>query len=758
MKMAPQPSKEQVELDMERKEELILAKQLRACRVNILPRMDLQSFGFKKPEPPPAPRKKSLQLPQPKAEHVRKASNPVALRYWNQCMSAAEGNQSPTTQPTNDQRQGEFDTLDLPWLSKSDVEQSPSPNPSPALNKPKISVPDIRRHMQEVKSNTNWEEILREDQVYQDLKVDKPKFYRQTRHSAVQQQRTQKHTTFTTGQNMSNSVHANSPRHPGQQPETKHIRNSQVEPPAPPKPKHLSNPKPAATNPTQLRQPQRDHDDPSPMNDRRNVVYDKILSTAGQGITRDNEKTEAKMNLNRFITIGMMKNDAAGPDRKSSFIGGSGPSTISDQKAKVPTNRDQDRTNVPSLPKKDSFKAADNGSPSSVGRHQGQGQFQFKSQKLIQEKQFLQQVTKDGGTDKQFLETRTATMKKDDASISSNYSSFDSESDMELAQEDGPVTKDKVENSSERNELTSKKGQLPTSSDNNGQTARSSGSNGLTVIRGDRNGQHVSSSDNRGQTATSSGASDGQTSSEATSDHSQVVLNYLNYADIKDIGCCVVDKLDEMRKNALGMLLYREMSAGLVKEILAQELLSKSSAEILTMLHSLQPQVLDSLIVQLATQSNSAVQTSLVNKLSRQDSLTDRLAAADKQERRAILARFKDDLYDDDKEDKRMSETIKTDGEELARIPDIVVSPDNDEMDSETEDRSDAFLSVYSDNPEREANSRSFKEDDKLLNSTKEEGEEEEFEEEIWEEGEEWEEEEDEYIVDTFDGSFSITL
>ena len=30
------------------------------------------------------------------------------------------------------------------------------------------------------------------------------------------------------------------------------------------------------------------------------------------------------------------------------------------------------------------------------------------------------------------------------------------------------------------------------------------------------------------------------------------MLNYLNYADIKDIGCCVVDKLDEMRKNALG--------------------------------------------------------------------------------------------------------------------------------------------------------------------------------------------------------------
>ena len=87
------------------------------------------------------------------------------------------------------------------------------------------------------------------------------------------------------------------------------------------------------------------------------------------------------------------------------YTGGTGASTISDQKAKVPTNRDQDRTNVPSLPKKDSFKASGNESPS-VDRNQGQGQFQFKSQKLIQEKQFLQQVTKDGGTDKQFLGKR----------------------------------------------------------------------------------------------------------------------------------------------------------------------------------------------------------------------------------------------------------------------------------------------------------------------------------------------------------------
>ena len=33
------PTQQRVELDMDRKEELILAKQLRACRVQILPRV-----------------------------------------------------------------------------------------------------------------------------------------------------------------------------------------------------------------------------------------------------------------------------------------------------------------------------------------------------------------------------------------------------------------------------------------------------------------------------------------------------------------------------------------------------------------------------------------------------------------------------------------------------------------------------------------------------------------------------------------------
>ena len=46
--MAPQPSKEDLEF-LERKEELIIAKQLRACRVSILPKVtSSQGHKFKR--------------------------------------------------------------------------------------------------------------------------------------------------------------------------------------------------------------------------------------------------------------------------------------------------------------------------------------------------------------------------------------------------------------------------------------------------------------------------------------------------------------------------------------------------------------------------------------------------------------------------------------------------------------------------------------------------------------------------------------
>ena len=97
--MPPHPDTDQG-LDMERKTELIMEKKLRACRVNILPRVSIfrsifcinvrfcviKNGGyFKEPYIPP-PANKRTQAPPPIPASVEKATNPIALRYWNQCM------------------------------------------------------------------------------------------------------------------------------------------------------------------------------------------------------------------------------------------------------------------------------------------------------------------------------------------------------------------------------------------------------------------------------------------------------------------------------------------------------------------------------------------------------------------------------------------------------------------------------------------------------------------------------------------------
>jgi len=66
----------------ERKKELVMEKRLRACRVNIIPR----NGGYLSDPyiPPPVIKQKPQPLPSPLA--LEKATNPVALRYWNQCM------------------------------------------------------------------------------------------------------------------------------------------------------------------------------------------------------------------------------------------------------------------------------------------------------------------------------------------------------------------------------------------------------------------------------------------------------------------------------------------------------------------------------------------------------------------------------------------------------------------------------------------------------------------------------------------------
>merc|ERR1719239_1520040 len=75
------------ELDEERKQELIMEKRLRACRVSIIPK------GANYYEPPPPPKKPAP--PPISVEAVKKATNPIALRYWNQCSNRNYREETP---------------------------------------------------------------------------------------------------------------------------------------------------------------------------------------------------------------------------------------------------------------------------------------------------------------------------------------------------------------------------------------------------------------------------------------------------------------------------------------------------------------------------------------------------------------------------------------------------------------------------------------------------------------------------------------
>ena len=122
------------------------------------------------------------------------------------------------------------------------------------------------------------------------------------------------------------------------------------------------------------------------------------------------------------------------------------------------------------------------------------------------------------------LDTSDYTGRKDDASISSNYSSFDSESDFEMAQDTSKSTsKDPPKNT------------LGNTTNNSPNDNKKNTTNDSAVVN---NVNSEEPSSDRGVTG--------------DLEHDNLVLNYLKTAELKDISSCVVDKLDEMRKNALG--------------------------------------------------------------------------------------------------------------------------------------------------------------------------------------------------------------
>jgi len=137
--MPPQPHK--VELDLDRKEELIIAKQLRACRVNIMPRNVDNCYKLNSVSPSPSPRTpQSPHFPtQSKVE-----TNPIAMRYWNQCKTV----QSPDSmgEARAYTEQDVVDELALKMLKRSE-QNAKKPSASKVVSLP--TVPDIRNKMKE---------------------------------------------------------------------------------------------------------------------------------------------------------------------------------------------------------------------------------------------------------------------------------------------------------------------------------------------------------------------------------------------------------------------------------------------------------------------------------------------------------------------------------------------------------------------------------------------------------------------------------
>jgi len=214
------------ELDEERKQELIMEKKLRACRVSILPK---GASYFEQPRAVLPPPPKKPPPPVISVEAVKKATNPIALRYWNQCSNTSSGEETPVkVVHTNSSAEEK-----PPWVT-SEAASPPvmsRPEEKPKLPPKKVSVPNIVGRMGRAGS-MEPAGVMGPRQRVQSL--DRGRLQAPTTH----------------------------------------------------------------------------HDDPSPMGSPRTEVV-KVLSTAGTGIHRDNEKKEAVGNINRMFSMVKIKKDDA---------------------------------------------------------------------------------------------------------------------------------------------------------------------------------------------------------------------------------------------------------------------------------------------------------------------------------------------------------------------------------------------------------------------------------------------------------------
>ena len=174
---------------------------------------------------PPPPKKPPP--PVISVEAVKKATNPIALRYWNQCSNTSSGEETPVKVVHTSSAEEK-----PPWVTSDASSPVMSrPEEKPKLPPKKVSVPNIVGRMGRAGS-------------MEPTSVSGPR------------QRVQ------------------------------------------------------SLDRSRLQAPITHHDDPSPMGSPRTEVV-KVLSTAGTGIHRDNEKKEAVGNINRmFSMVKIRKADA----------------------------------------------------------------------------------------------------------------------------------------------------------------------------------------------------------------------------------------------------------------------------------------------------------------------------------------------------------------------------------------------------------------------------------------------------------------
>ena len=160
-------------------------------------------------------------------EAVKKATNPIALRYWNQCSNTSSGEETPVKVVHTSSAEEK-----PPWVtSDASPPVMSRPEEKPKLPPKKVSVPNIVGRMGRAGS-------------MEPTSVSGPR------------QRVQ------------------------------------------------------SLDRSRLQAPITHHDDPSPMGSPRTEVV-KVLSTAGTGIHRDNEKKEAVGNINRMFSMVKIKKDDA---------------------------------------------------------------------------------------------------------------------------------------------------------------------------------------------------------------------------------------------------------------------------------------------------------------------------------------------------------------------------------------------------------------------------------------------------------------